>query len=224
MSLFANRDDAGRRLAAALAEYGADRDPVVLAFPRAVPIAYQVATRLQIPMDVYQVNLLAVPGHPGLAMGAVASDTSYVVDQALIDDGVVTQSEYLHAMTREAAVLRAEENEIGDGRDFDLEGRTVLLIDDGLASGTDAYEAARALRTRRPARIVIAAPVVSHAALRLLETIADDVVFLEKPEPFHGVDAYYADLPPVGNAEVRAALELVEERLQRTTAEVPHPH
>jgi putative phosphoribosyl transferase len=213
MALFLNRAEAGRQLAAVLVRYPFDGEAIVLALPRGgLPVAFEVAQRLRAPLDIYMVRKIGVPGHPELAMGAVASDASYVADEALIEKAGVTPVQFRDVLTRELAELRRREEAYRDGRDYPLEGKTVLLVDDGLATGATMYAAARAVRTRKPARIVVAVPVASRSACELLETVADAVVCPYMPEPFYAVAFYYDDFAQVSDEDVRRILSQAERR------------
>ncbi len=208
MALFLNRIDAGRQLASALARYPFEGDGIVLALPRGgLPVAFEIARRLHAPLDIYMVRKLGVPGHPELAMGAVASDASYVVDEALIEQAGVTPQQFRDVMARELAELRRREKAYRSG-DLEIEGKTVVLVDDGLATGATMYAAVRAVRTCKPARVIVAVPVASRSACELVETIADAVVCPYTPEPFFAVAYYYDDFSQVGDDEVRRLLEL----------------
>jgi predicted phosphoribosyltransferase len=209
--LYADRSDAGRKLADALEALGQGGDAVVLALPRGgVPVAFEVASRLRAPLDIYMVRKLGVPGQPELAMGAVASDASYVVDRSLMEQAGVTPSQFRDVMTRELAELRRREEAYRDGYRIDYAGKTIVLVDDGLATGATMYAAVEALRTRKPAKIVVAVPVASRSACRLLETVADAVVCPWQPKPFHAVGFYYQDFSQVEDETVRTLLRQAE--------------
>ena len=195
MALYGDRADAGRRLAGYLAEYARDRRPIVLALPRGgVPVGYEVAKALRAPLDVYIVRKLGVPGHEELAMGAVASDGSYVVDQATVDLAGVTRASFEATLARELGELRRREAAYrGNLPEPDLTGKSVILVDDGLATGASMYAAVAALRQRKPAEIAVAVPVAPGDTCRALERHADHVFCPHRPEHFGAVGYYYED-------------------------------
>lgn len=207
MMPYADRTDAGRKLADALEYFPLGSKPIVLALPRGgVPVAFEVASRLKAPLDIYMVRTLGVPGHPELAMGAVASDASYVVDESLIDQAGVTPAQFRAVMTQELAELRRREEAYRSGHGLDLAGRTIVLVDDGLATGATMYAAVQALRTRKPLEVIVAVPVASRSAYQLLERVADAVVCPFQPRPFHAVGFYYDDFSQVEDDDVRRLL------------------
>ncbi len=209
MALFGDRADAGRQLAQYLAEYAHERKPIVLALPRGgVPVAYEVAKALNAPLDVYIVRKLGVPGHEELAMGAVASDGSYVVDESTIGLAGVTLEGFNATLARELAELRRRETVYrGDRPEPELAGKSVILVDDGLATGASMYAAISALRQRKPAEIAVAVPVAPIETCRSLQRCADRVFCPNLPENFGAVGYYYADFAQTGDDEVRRLLE-----------------
>ena len=210
--LFDDRADAGRQLGACLIEYARGRNPIVLALPRGgVPVAYEVARALHAPLDVYIVRKLGVPWHEELAMGAVASDGSYVVDEATIELAGVTREEFQTTLMRELAELRRREAEYREGRpEPNFSGRTVILVDDGLATGASMYSAVAALRQRKPAQIAVAVPVAPPDTCRSLQHVADRVFCPNQPTYFGAVGLYYADFAQVSDEEVRRLLNMAQ--------------
>jgi putative phosphoribosyl transferase len=199
--------DAGRRLAPRLEHYRTER-PVVLALPRGgVPVAFEVARALNAPLDVLVARKLGVPGAEEFAMGAVAGNV------ALVDHELVAQlrvpKQYLEWVTiRETAEMARQERTFRRGHaPIDIAGRTVILIDDGLATGATGYAAVRSLRTRHPQRIVFATPVCSPEGAEALLRVADEVVCLECPSDFRAVGLWYKDFSPVSDAEVVECLD-----------------
>ena len=210
MSLFADRTDAGRQLAEALAEYAGNLNVAVLALPRGgVPIGYEIARRLHAPLDVYIVRKLGVPGHEELAMGALASDGTCVVDEDLIAALHIDASALDEVIAREMDELQRREAAYREARSrFDTAGKLAILVDDGLATGASMRAAATALREERPARIVVAVPVAAARTCASLERVVDRVVCLNTPEPFHAVGLYYQNFEQTSDDEVRRLLSL----------------
>lgn len=210
MLLFADRADAGRQLAEALAEYANNPDVVVLALPRGgVPVAYEIAPRLHAPLDLYIVRKLGVPGHEELAMGALAGDGTWVIDEDLIDSLHIDDATVDEVIAREADELRRREMVYGEVRPrIDVAGKIVVLVDDGLATGASMRVAATALRAAHPAEIVVAVPVAAARTCASLQRIVDRVVCLQMPEPFHAVGLYYQNFEQTGDDEVRRLLSL----------------
>jgi putative phosphoribosyl transferase len=215
MQLFADRTDAGRQLADALAEYAGDPNIIVLALPRGgVPIGYEIARRLGAPLDVYVVRKLGVPGHEELAMGALASDGTCVVDDELIESLGIGAAALEQVVRREIEELRRREAAYRDARpEPAIAGKTVIVVDDGLATGATMRAAATALRHRNPAAIVAAVPVAAPRTCASLRSVVDRVVCAYTPEPFHAVGLYYQNFEQTSDDEVR---RLLAEAAQRT--------
>lgn len=208
MQLFADRFDAGRQLAEALAAYADDPKVVVLALPRGgVPIGYEVARRLHAPLDLYIVRKLGVPGHEELAMGALASDGTCVVDEELIESLHVDEAALEEVVQREIGELRRREVAYQEVRPkLDVAGKIVIVVDDGLATGASMRAAAMALRQHDPAEIIVAVPVAAPRTCAGLENVADRVMCVYTPEPFHAVGLYYQNFEQTGDDEVRRLL------------------
>ncbi len=203
---FKDRAEAGRALAARLTHHAHDSDLLVLGLPRGgIPVAFEVARALQAPLDVFVVRKLGLPGHEELAMGAIASGGITVFDQRLIE--VVPRDLIDSVVAREAAELARREREYRDHRSPPTPAaKTVILVDDGLATGASMHAAVRALRTLQPRQIVVAVPVASREACRSLTGVADEVVCLLMPEDFYAVGQWYDDFAQVSDDEVRALL------------------
>jgi putative phosphoribosyl transferase len=219
MQLFADRADAGRRLADKLAGYANNPNVIVLALPRGgVPIGYEVARRLHVPLDVYVVRKLGVPGHEELAMGALASDGTCVVDDDLIASLGIDEESIEEVVRREIAELRRRESAYRDGPQPNVAGKIVIVVDDGLATGATMRAAAISLRKRNPAAIVVGVPVAAPRTCASLERVVDRVVCVVTPEPFHAVGLYYQNFEQTSDDDVRrllarAAAELTGRRI-----------
>jgi putative phosphoribosyl transferase len=212
--IFRDRTDAGQHLAARLGKYANRPDVLVLALPRGgVPVAYEVAKELGAPLDVFLVRKLGVPGHEELAMGAIASGGVLVLDEGVLRWLGISEEQIQRVLERELAELRRREAAYRDGRPLpDLKGKTVILVDDGLATGASMQAAARAVRRYDPARIVIAVPVASRATCDQFRDDVDEVVCAVTPEPFYAVGNWYADFSQTSDEEVRALLERAAEK------------
>jgi putative phosphoribosyl transferase len=206
--LYGDRFEAGALLAGRLAHFAGRPDLLLLALPRGgVPVAYEVARVLRIPLDVFLVRKLGVPGHEELAMGAVASGGLRVVNAEVVRELGIPESVVDAAGEHEMAeLMRRERAYRGQRAPPEVRGRTVLLVDDGLATGTTMLAAVRALRQREPARIVVAAPVGARETCAELSREADEVVCAATPEPFDSVGEWYDDFRQTTDEEVRDLL------------------
>jgi predicted phosphoribosyltransferase len=205
---YRDRRDAGRRLAATLLPYANRRDVIVLALPRGgVPVAFEVAARLGAPLDVFIVRKLGLPGREELAMGALASGGVRVLDDDLIRLAGVSVDEVERITQAEQAELDRRERRYRADRPFpDVRDKTVILVDDGLATGASMRAAVAALRMEGPARIVVAVPVAAAETCAAFESIADDVVCPVTPESFQAVGLWYDDFSQTTDDEVRQLL------------------
>ncbi len=205
---FENRAHAGRLLGAQLAEFRGRPDVLVLGLPRGgVPVAFEVAQALGAPLDVYLVRKLGVPGHAELAMGAIASGGVRVINQAMLRSLRISPQQ-LDAVTRaeEAELRRQERVYRGDRPPPVVSGRTVILVDDGLATGATMQAAVAALRSAGPEEAVVAVPVAPPETCAELEAEADRVVCAVTPEPFYAVGVWYRDFSQTSDDEVRELL------------------
>jgi predicted phosphoribosyltransferase len=208
LSRFRDRREAGRRLAAQLAAYAHRPDVIVLALPRGgVPVGYEVARALDAPLDVFLVRKLGVPGHEELAMGAVATGGMRVLNEQVVQGLRIPDHVIAAVAVKEEHELRRRERLYrGDRPPPDVRGRTVILVDDGLATGATMLAAAEALRRQQPARIVVAVPTGSPDTCDALREHVDEVVCAVTPEPFHSVGLWYQDFSQTTDDEVRALL------------------
>lgn len=205
---FQNRSEAGRLLAEKLAHWARRADTVVLALPRGgVPVAYEIARSLDLPLDVVIVRKLGVPGHEELAMGAIASGGVRVLNRGVIESlrigpealEAVEKREALELMRREAAYR-------GNRKPIALEGKNVILVDDGIATGSSMRVAIGALREQRVARILVAAPVAPPSVRWEMEPLVDEFFALLMPEDFYGVGRWYEDFTQTSDATVHELL------------------
>lgn len=205
--IFEDRGDAGRRLAAKLSAY-AGSETRVLALPRGgVPVAYEVARALHAPLDVFVVRKIGAPGREELALGAIASGGVRVLNEDTIAMLGVDPQTVEAIAEREQRELERREQAYRAGLPApDVRDRTVILVDDGLATGASMYAAILALRTRAPKNIIVAVPVAPPDTCAMLEQYVDEIVVLAMPEPFRGVGAWYADFSQVSDEEVRRLL------------------
>ena len=215
MVVFADRADAGRRLAQEL-ESVRGRDAVVLGLPRGgVPVAFEVAEALDAPLDVIVVRKLGVPFQPELAMGAIGEGGVRLLDTELLARARITENELGMVERRERAVLDARAARLRRGRRrIDLSGRTAVIVDDGLATGSTARAACQVARQLGAARVIVAVPVAPAATVQHLPE-ADAVVCVSAPRRFLAVGGYYRDFSPTSEDEVVALLDAAERRVQR---------
>jgi predicted phosphoribosyltransferase len=195
-------------LADHLRQFADKGNVVVLALPRGgVPVAYEVARALVAPLDVFVVRKLGLPGHPELAMGAIASGGVRVLNEDVLESVVVSQPA-IDAVTRtEQLELERRERAYRDGRPpVPIEGRILILVDDGLATGSTMRAAVLAVRRLHPARVVVAVPVGAWQTCQALGEVADEVVCPFTPEPFRAVGLWYADFSQTTDEEVRQLL------------------
>jgi putative phosphoribosyl transferase len=214
---FRDREDAGRRLAAALGQYAARDDVIVLALPRGgIPVGFEVARELRAPLDVFVVRKLGVPGHEELAMGAIASGGAVSVNRDVVDALGVSERELAELAEAEAAEVAWREQLYREGRRaLALTGKTVIVVDDGLATGATMFAAILALRELGPSRVVVAVPVAPRDTCERMASQADEVVCLDTPEPFFAVGQFYQDFSQTTDAQVRSLLRAAGEWIAR---------
>jgi len=206
---FRDRIEAGQLLGRELAaRFGVVDDAIVLALPRGgVPVGAEVAKALGAPLDVFIVRKLGVPGHEELAMGAIASGGVRVLNRDVIDYGRITPQQIDAVAAREERELSRREAEFrGNRAPLDVRGRTVIIVDDGLATGSTMRAAVQALRAMEPKRVIVAVPVGAEQTCEEFREIVDEMVCLRTPEPFEAVGLWYEDFTQTTDAEVHALL------------------
>ncbi len=209
MELFRDRSHAGRILAGKLSKYKQRPDVLVLGLPRGgIPVAFEVAQELNAPLDVFLVRKLGLPGHEELAMGAIASGGVRVLNPDVVNLFRVPLDVIDHVADKEQEELNRRERAYRQGRPPPrIEGRTVIVVDDGLATGSTMRAAVAALRQKDPARIVVAVPVAAPSTCEEFRDEVDEVICAETPEPFHAVGLWYEDFSQTTDAEIRELLD-----------------
>jgi putative phosphoribosyl transferase len=218
--VFKDRYEAGRVLASRLSDLANRPDVAVLALPRGgVPVGFEVATALNAPLDVFLVRKLGVPGHEELAMGAIASGGVRVLNHDVIEAMEIPE-QVIEAITiREKAELERREREYrGTRPPLDVRGRTVILVDDGLATGSSMRVAATALKEKQPTQMIVAVPVASPVTCAEFGSEVDRVVCAFTPEPFWAVGQWYRDFSPTSDEEVHSLLDRAASLPIRRTA------
>jgi putative phosphoribosyl transferase len=206
---FRDRQHAGRQLAERLEHYAGGENLIVLGLPRGgIPVAFEVARALGAPMDVFVVRKLGVPGHEELAMGAIASGGVRVLNETVLAELAIDESTIARAAAAESAELtRRERAYRGESGPIEVGGRTVILVDDGIATGSTMRAAVLALRAQGPERLVVAVPVAPEPSCAGLRPDVDEIVCLLTPEPFGAVGTWYDDFAPLSDEEVREQRE-----------------
>jgi len=206
---YRDRTHAGRELASKLLAYAGHPDVIVLALPRGgVPVAFEVAKALRAPLDVFVVRKLGLPGHEEFAMGAIATGGVRVLDERVVRTAGVTRAE-LDAVTaaEQRELERRERQYRGDRPPPNVVGKTVILVDDGLATGATMRAAVEALREEGAARVVVAVPIAPPETCDAFRDVVDDIVCARTPEPFYAVGLWYEDFSQTSDEEVRELLE-----------------
>jgi putative phosphoribosyl transferase len=216
MRPFKDRNQAGALLAERLVALGYDRQPNLLVFglPRGgVPVAFQVARRLRAPLEVWVVRKLGTPGHEELALGAIASGGGRVLNQEIVDSLQISAQTIATVEQQQQAELERRERLYRGSRPFpELKGKTVLLVDDGLATGATMKAAIAAARQKKPARLVVAVPVAPPDTVAEIQALVDEVVCLETPVFFQAVGLWYEHFPQTSDEEVLALLQAASAR------------
>lgn len=209
MALFENRVDAGKKLAKELSEYANRPDVLILALPRGgVPVAFEVAKELNLDMDIFLVRKLGVPGNEELAMGAIASEDIRVLNEDIISSFQIPDRVVATVAANELRELERRERAYrGDRPKPDINGKTVILIDDGLATGATMRAAVEALKIKNPAKIVVAVPTAAADTCMFFKERVDEIICVATPEPFYGVGAWYGDFSQTTDEEVCKLLD-----------------
>jgi predicted phosphoribosyltransferase len=207
--LFRDRFDAGRFLASKLRQFANRPDTIVLALPRGgVPVGFEVAKALNVPLDVFVVRKLGVPGYEELAMGAIASGGIRVLNEDVVRAAGIPQKTIVAVAAEEERELQRRERDYRDGRPpVVVEGRTVILVDDGLATGSSMRVAVLALKKKGPAEIIVAVPVGAPATCAEFESEVDQAICAITPEPFLSVGQWYEDFSQTSDEDVRDLLK-----------------
>ena len=215
MELFQNRREAGKILAKRLLKYADRSDVIILALPRGgIPIAYEIALAMKAPLDVVIVRKLGLPGREELAIGAIASGGVQIMNQDIVQMLGIDAATISSVLEQELQELeRREENYRGSRPAPELRDRTVIVVDDGLATGASMRAAVMGLRAQSPAQIVVAVPAAAPQAIELLEPEVDEMICMISPDPFEGVGKWYKDFAQMTDEEVRSLVEDADRRL-----------
>jgi putative phosphoribosyl transferase len=207
--VFEDRTEAGRELAERLSAYANRAEVVVLGIPRGgVLVAFQVAARLSVPLDVFLLRKLGVPGHEELAFGAIASGGVRVLDEEIIEALGISEQAIEEVTDSERKELKRRERAYrGDRPPLDLKGKAVIVVDDGIATGASMRAGIRALRQLQPKRIVVAVPVAPQRTYTRLKSEVDELVCIQTPPFFQAIGQFYEDFAQVSDEEVLTALE-----------------
>ena len=215
MTIFKNRADAGQKLAKELQTFAGQRNVIVLGLPRGgVPVAFEVAQALNVPMDIWLVRKLGVPGQEELAMGAIASGGTRVLNWEVVQMLNISAETMVEVEAKERAELKRQEQLYrGDLPELDVSRRQIILVDDGLATGASMRAAVLALRAQQPAHLTVAVPTAAPEACAEFEAEVDEIICLATPEPFMGVGAWYEEFSQITDAEVQDFLARAREQL-----------
>jgi putative phosphoribosyl transferase len=216
---FADRTEAGRKLAEKLGAYANRDDVLVLGIPRGgVPVAFEVATRLHAPLDVFLLRKLGVPGQEELAFGAIASGGVRYLDREIVEAVGISGEEIERVTSMELKELERREKAFRGGRPaLDVRGKTVIIVDDGIATGSSMSAGIKALRQMQPSRLVVAVPVAPDRTCNRLKNEVDELVCLQTPLSFHAIGQFYEDFSQVPDEEVIELLKRAEQAGMKKT-------
>jgi len=202
--IFSNRTEAGRLLAKRLRAYENQRDVLILGIPRGgVPVAFEVAAEFHAPMDIFIVRKLGVPGSEELAFGAIASGRIRFLDREIVAAAEISESEIERITARETRELERRQRTYRGGLDpLEVKGQTVILVDDGIATGSSMQAAITALRQLKPSRLVVAVPVAPASTCRRLRPEVDDLICVHRPASFYAIGEFYENFSPVSDQTV----------------------
>jgi putative phosphoribosyl transferase len=209
MDKYRNREHAGQVLASRLGAYDNRNNTLILALPRGgVPVAFEIAKSLQVPMDVFIIRKLGVPGHEELAMGAIAMGGAVVFNEGIIDDLDIPQAEIQAEIEREKEELQRRERVYRGNHTFPpIKNKTIILVDDGIATGASMRAAIMALRHLQPTRIVVAVPVADKEISKEIQSSVDEFICPLQPDSLYAVGAWYDDFSQTEDLEVHALLQ-----------------
>ncbi|MBD1916914.1 MULTISPECIES: phosphoribosyltransferase [Cyanophyceae] len=224
--LFQNRVDAGQRLANLLQSYANRPGVIVIALPRGgVPVAAQIANALEAPLDVLVVRKLGIPGFRETAMGSIASGNFIYFNQDLIQRLAISPEAIDVVVQHEQEELRRREKAYRDNlAPLDLRDRTVILVDDGLATGATIQVAIEAVKQQRPKQLIVAVPVADREACNWVGTVVDRIICAETPQPFYAVGLWYEEFAQTSDDEVRSLLHQAKHRFRETASCPQYPH
>ncbi|WP_040916424.1 phosphoribosyltransferase [Legionella tunisiensis] len=222
MEKFNDRYEAGKIIAAQLKEYANKPDVIVLALPRGgVPVGYEIAKALTLPLDVFIVRKLGVPGHEELAMGAIATGGTTIFNEEIIDDLHISQSAIELTLHAEQEELKRREISYRDNRPFpNLQGKTVILVDDGIATGATMRAAIKAILQRKPAAIILAVPVIALSTYNEMSALVNKIVCSLKPLNFYAVGLWYDDFSQTTDSEVSDLLKASQKNEESTSSSI----
>jgi len=217
MTLFIDRIDAGQQLAKALGQYADSKNVVVLALPRGgVPVAYEVAKVLRVPLDVMVVRKLGVPGQKELAMGAIASGNIRVMNKDIVTQLNISQQDIDEVAEQESLELvRREQLYRGNSPRYELRDKTIILVDDGIATGATMRAAIAAIKQQHPAQLVVAVPTSALDTCNTISRGVDKVICLSTPEPYIAVGCWYRNFSQTSDEEVSQLLRKASEKMNR---------